>query len=77
MFTNNAPTILREVIVLVIHVVHSSSPSWPMNVHVHVANTEQFTIVLRGVPEDLQVNESFIGLYQVGSIDCNSLVFCN
>lgn len=31
----------------------------------HIGNTEQFTIVLKWVTEDLQVNESFIGLYQV------------
>lgn len=39
-----------------------------------VANTEQFTTTLRWVAEGLEVHESFIGLYEVGSIDSNSLV---
>ena len=39
-----------------------------------ISNNEQTTIVLRWVSEDLIVNEEFIGLYQVPSIDAATLV---
>ncbi|XP_062516170.1 uncharacterized protein LOC134191564 [Corticium candelabrum] len=39
-----------------------------------VSNKEQFVIVIRWVSEDLQKDESFIGLYEVNSIDDNRLV---
>ena len=39
-----------------------------------IANKEQFTINIRWVGEDLEDHEDFIGLYQVASIDANTLV---
>ena len=39
-----------------------------------ISNNEQTTIVLRWVSEDLIVDEEFIGLYQVPSIDTATLV---
>ena len=39
-----------------------------------IANKEQFIICLRWVDEKLNDHEDFIGLYQVDSIDANSLV---
>ena len=39
-----------------------------------ISNNEQTMIVLRWVSEDLIVNEEFIGLYQVPSIDAATLV---
>ena len=39
-----------------------------------IANKEQFTICLRWIDKNLDDHESFIGLYQVDSIDANSLV---
>ena len=39
-----------------------------------MANWEQFTICLRWVGEDLHDHEEFLGLYQMVTIDTNSLV---
>ena len=39
-----------------------------------IANKEQFTICIRWVDDDLQDNEDFIGLYEVNSIDSDTLV---
>ena len=39
-----------------------------------VANREQFTICLRWVGEDLHDHEDFLGLYQMATIDANSLL---
>ena len=39
-----------------------------------IANKEQFTICIRWVDDDLQDNEDFVGLYEINSIDSDTLV---
>ena len=39
-----------------------------------ISNKEQFTICIRWVDEDLEDHEDFIGLYEVPTIDANTLV---
>ena len=39
-----------------------------------IANKEQFTICIRWVDDDLQDNKDFVGLYEINSIDSDTLV---
>jgi hypothetical protein len=39
-----------------------------------VANKEQFTILIRWIDENLEDHEDFVGLYEMATIDANSLV---
>ena len=43
----------------------------------HVSNREQFTVIIRRVSEDLQVDEEFIGLYQTSTTDAATLAGLN
>ena len=38
-----------------------------------ISNSEQSTIIFRWVSEDFEVNEEFLGVYQVPSIDVQTL----